>query len=91
MADADDGQEKTEEPTQKRRQEAREEGRITTSTEVFVLVTLGMGALILSAGQWALPGLAGLWATGLVIEGAHALDTMMIERTRDLMFWMLAA
>lgn len=91
MADADDGQEKTEEPTQKRRQEAREEGRITTSTEVFVLVTLSMGALILSAGQWALPGLAGLWATGLVIEGAHSLDTMMIERTHTMMMWMLAA
>lgn len=91
MADADDGQEKTEEPTQKRRQEAREEGRITTSTEVFVLVTLGMGALILSAGQWALPGLAGLWATGLVIEGAQSLDAMMIAHTRDMMLWMLAA
>ena len=91
MADADDGQEKTEEPTQKRRQEAREEGRITTSTEVFVLVTLGMGALILSAGQWALPGLTGLWATGLTFEGAQSLDTLMLERTREMMLWMLAA
>ncbi|MGX0974906.1 flagellar biosynthetic protein FlhB [Roseovarius sp. MBR-51] len=91
MADADDGQEKTEEPTAKRRQEAREEGRITTSTEVFVLVTMGMGALMLMAGQWALPGLAGRWATGLIIDGVQSLDAMMYERTRTMMLWMLAA
>ncbi|WP_417727057.1 EscU/YscU/HrcU family type III secretion system export apparatus switch protein [Roseovarius sp.] len=91
MADADDGQEKTEEPTPKRRQEAREEGRITTSTEVFVLVTMGMGALVLSAGQWALPGLTGVWAQGLVFDGAQSLDAMMFERTRSMMLWMLAA
>ncbi|KJS44172.1 EscU/YscU/HrcU family type III secretion system export apparatus switch protein [Roseovarius sp. BRH_c41] len=91
MADADDGQEKTEEPTAKRRQEAREEGRITTSTEVFVLVTMGMGALMLMAGQWALPGLADRWATGLIIDGVQSLDAMMYERMRTMMLWMLAA
>lgn len=91
MANEDDGQEKTEEPTPKRREEARKDGRVTTSTEVFVLVTLAMGALLLMIGQWALPGLAGRWATGLMIDSAQSLDAMMYQRTRTLMLWMLAA
>ena len=45
MAESDDGQEKTEEPTQKRRDDARKDGKITTSTEVFVFSTLAMGTL----------------------------------------------
>jgi flagellar biosynthetic protein FlhB len=91
MADADDGQEKTEEPTQKRRDEAREEGRVITSTEVFVLVTLAAGTLMLVIGKPALPGLTGLWASGLVIAPDEALDALMISRTRDALWWMLAA
>lgn len=91
MADADDGQEKTEEPTQKRRDEAREEGRVITSTEVFVLVTLAAGTLMLVIGKPALPGLTGLWASGLVIAPGDALDALMISRTRDALWWMLAA
>jgi len=91
MAESNDGQEKTEEPTQKRRDEARKEGRVTTSTEVFVLVTLAMGGLILVIGKPALSGLTGLWASGLVITPGDSLDALMLTRTRDLFVWMLAA
>lgn len=43
MAEGDDGQEKTEEPTQKRRDQAREDGSIVTSKEVFVFASLAGG------------------------------------------------
>jgi flagellar biosynthetic protein FlhB len=91
MADSDSAQEKTEEPTQKRRDEARKEGRITTSTEVFVLMTLGAATLILAIGKPALARLLALWATGLDLTGTGTLDGLMIERTHTLLWWVLGA
>ena len=41
-----DGQEKTEEPTQQRLQKAAEEGQVLTSQEMMVFTTLAMGLLL---------------------------------------------
>ena len=41
-----DGQEKTEEPTQQRLQKAVEEGQLLTSKEMMVFTTLAMGLLV---------------------------------------------
>ena len=41
-----DGQEKTEEPTQRRLQKAAEEGRILTSKEAMVFTTLAAGLVL---------------------------------------------
>ena len=47
MADqASDGQEKTEEPTQKRLEKAKEDGQVASSKELFVLSTLLAGFLM---------------------------------------------
>lgn len=50
MAEGQDGAEKTEEPSQKKRAEARKDGQIATSTEVFVPATLAAATLILMQG-----------------------------------------
>ena len=42
----EDGQEKTEEPTQQRLQKAIEDGKLLTSKEVMVFTTLAMGLLL---------------------------------------------
>lgn len=92
MSDANgDGQEKTEEPTAKKREDARKEGKVASSVEVFVLVTLALATLMLLVGKSALPGLAGLWADGLVIDGARGLEAQMMEGTRSAMIWTLAS
>ncbi len=91
MAESDDGQEKTEEPTQKRRDDARKDGKITTSTEVFVFSTLSMGTLMLLIGKSALPDIAGHWGSGFVIDAGQSLDSLMILRTEDLFWWVLAS
>jgi flagellar biosynthetic protein FlhB len=91
MAESDDGQEKTEEPTQKRRDDARKDGKITTSTEVFVFSTLGVGTLMLLLGQSALPAIAGHWASGFVIDPGQSLDSLMILRTTSVFWWVLAS
>lgn len=91
MAESDEGQEKTEEPTQKRRDDARKDGKITTSTEVFVFSTLGMGTLMLMLGKSALPDIAGRWASGFMIGPDQSLDSLMILRAEDLFWWVLAS
>lgn len=91
MAESDDGQEKTEEPTQKRRDDARKDGKITTSTEVFVFSTLSMGTLMLLLGKSALPDIAGHWATGFVIGPGQSLESLMILRAGSVFWWVLAS
>jgi flagellar biosynthetic protein FlhB len=91
MADSDDGQEKTEEPTQKRREDARKDGKITTSTEVFVFATLSMGTLMLLIGKPALPNVAGYWASGFVIGPDQSLDSLMLLRAKNVFWWVLAS
>jgi flagellar biosynthetic protein FlhB len=91
MAESDDGQEKTEEPTQKRRDDARKDGKITTSTEVFVFSTLAMGTLLLMLGKPLLPDVAGYWASGFVIGPDQSLESLMILRAGSVFWWVLGS
>lgn len=91
MAEGDDSQEKTEEPTQKRKDQAREEGRVVTSNEVFVFATLSMGTLLFLVGRPSLPGLTGDWAAGLSISPGTDLDMLMLERTSGALVWVILA
>lgn len=91
MSESDDGQEKTEEPTQKKRDDARADGKVTTSTEMFVFATLAMATMILMLGQWALRGATAHWGNGLIIESSQSLDTLMLERTAEALWWIVIA
>lgn len=91
MAEGDDGQEKTEEPTPKRKEEARKDGRVLTSNEVFVLTTLGSATLMAMSAKWALPGITGQWATGLVIDSTLSIDALILERMQSALKWVLIA
>lgn len=72
MADTDTGQERTEAPTPRRRQEAREEGRVPRSVEVSTAAVLlaGAGALSVFCGTSI-----AAYATRLLRESARALST----------------
>ncbi|MEM6728341.1 MAG: EscU/YscU/HrcU family type III secretion system export apparatus switch protein [Pseudomonadota bacterium] len=87
MAEGQDGQEKTEDPTAKRRQEARRDGKVVTSTEIFVLVTLMAGALVYLAGQGSLSSVVGLWGQGLVIAPSADIDALILRRLGELLVW----
>lgn len=91
MAEGGDGQEKTEEPTQKRRDDAREEGQIVTSRELFVLTTLAAGTALLAGSGALWPGLVGLWAEGLRIAPGAALEAEMVSRLGAALWRILAA
>jgi flagellar biosynthesis protein FlhB len=76
MASEDTDLEKTEDPTQRRLDDARERGQILTSQEAFVFAALGAGTAVLALGMAALPDLAARWA-GLLRFDASAADLIL--------------
>ena len=76
-----DGQEKTEEPTQKRLDKAAEEGRVLTSKEVMVFSTLAI-ALVLYMGLLPFMGaVLKVWGSMFVIDSGLNLDTLGVAVT----------
>jgi len=83
-----DGQEKTEEPTQRRLDKAAEEGRVLTSKEVMVFTSLAMGlVLFLALGPFMRAGLS-VWGGLFVIDSGLSLDTLGLVKVRYA-FWLV--
>ena len=83
-----DGQEKTEEPTQQRLQKAAEDGQLLTSKEMMVFTTLAMGLLLfMGLAPFFDIGL-GAWSQLFVIEAVENLDTLGLAKIRY-GFWLV--
>mgnify|MGYP001269352056 FL=1 len=85
---SDDAQEKTEEPTQRRIDKAKEDGQILTSKEVFVFANISMGLLVmlvtLSYGDAGLSN----WSTLFKLESLDNLDDLITNKLMDSL-WLL--
>ena len=57
----DDSQEKTEDPSQKRLDKAKEDGEILSSKELFVFMTMSMGVAMIYALSVFIPSQVGQW------------------------------
>lgn len=82
---SDQAGERTEQPTARRLQKARDEGRVARSTELSAAAVTVVSMLMLSlAGAWLASGLTALFRTGLTFD-RKALDTphAMITSTGD--------
>lgn len=86
----EDGQEKTEEPSQRKLDKAAEEGRVLTSKEMMVFTTLAMG-LVLFYGlmPFVEMGLSN-WGRLFVIDSNFNLDTLGLAKVRYA-FWLVIA
>jgi len=75
MAESEDGQERTEQPTQKRLQDAREKGEVPRSRELNTTVILlaGAGGLLVLGGALG-EGLARSLAAGLALDRGKLFD-----------------
>ena len=80
MSEGDDGQEKTNDPSAKRKQDAREEGRIVTSQEMFVFGSLGAGLLLLKMSNSSFPGVVKRWTGYFTLQPGSDLDSLMLVR-----------
>ncbi len=79
MADQQESQERTEQPTQRRLQEARKKGQVPRSRELNTLMSLLVAVVgLLVLGKGIVEGLSEMAAGGLVIERQVAFDTQLI-------------
>ncbi|MEY8881711.1 flagellar biosynthesis protein FlhB [Donghicola sp. XS_ASV15] len=83
MAEGDDGQEKTEDPTPKRKEQAKEDGKVVTSKEVFVLFSIISAlAIVMVTGNIG-ETLSGTWASWLRWDSSEQLETIILSRLKE--------
>ena len=86
--ESNDGQEKTEDPSERKLEKAREDGQVLSSKEAFVFTTLAM-AVILFMGLSSVSS-AGLthWGTLFRLDHAEHVDTIAFGKLVQ-SFWMI--
>lgn len=85
---SDDAQEKTEEPTQRRIDKAKEDGQILTSKEVFVFANISMGLLVMLVTiSYGGSGLSD-WSTLFRLDSVDKLDDLIAIKLVDSL-WLL--
>lgn len=91
MADSDSAQEKTEEPTARRLEKAREEGQVARSTELSAAaVTIAAMGFFFMGGSWVYGRLAEVFAAGFrfdarAVQSTHMLPAHMGNMWMDMM------
>ncbi|ASP40576.1 flagellar biosynthesis protein FlhB [Bacterioplanes sanyensis] len=81
MAEEDSGQEKSEEPTARRIEKAREEGQVPRSKELATTAVLVIGAAgLIAFGPWMADYMNGIARYGFVIEREAVFDTSVLGR-----------
>jgi len=78
MAGNDDGAERNHAPSQKRLDEARREGRVLTSKEMMVFVTMAAGTLVVAVSPALGNMVAARWSRHLRLGGGDALDAALL-------------
>ena len=84
----EDGQEKTEEPTQRRLEKAAEEGQLLTSKEMMVFTTLFAGLLVMTGLAPFVGSAIEAWGSLFVIDSAANLDTLGLAKIKY-GFWLV--
>lgn len=80
MAENDESQEKTEDPSQRRLDKAREDGQILNSKDMFVATTMFTGTLILFSVGSILPDYIQHWKLFFTFEAGPQLMDLFIPR-----------
>jgi flagellar biosynthetic protein FlhB len=86
MAEAgEDGQEKTEDPSQKRLDKAKEDGEVLSSKELQVFMTMSMGVALIYALYVFLPPRMGHWIAFFEFGDLNQLNSYIMYRIGDAM------
>jgi flagellar biosynthetic protein FlhB len=80
LATDDDAQEKTEEPTQRRLEKAREDGQVLSSKEMFVFATMLAGTFIFLALAVVVKQWIGHWGGFFQLDTGEALTVLLFSR-----------
>lgn len=86
MAEDDDGAEKSQEPTQKRKDDAREEGTVLTSKEALVFAGFAVGTGLTAMAPAVLPQMVPEWGAYFRLAPVAELDSVVSARI-GVAFW----
>lgn len=78
--ESQDGQDKTEEPSQRKIDKSKEDGKVLTSKEMFVFTSLAGGFLLMFIGPMVAQQLLGTWSQLFHFTRPDDLSTMIMER-----------
>jgi len=81
----EDGQEKTEDPSQKRLDKAKEDGEVLSSKELQVFMTMSMGVALIYALYVFLPPRMGHWIAFFEFSDLDQLNSYIMSRIGDAM------
>lgn len=81
----DDGQEKTEDPSQKRLDKAKEDGEVLSSKELQVFMTMSMGVALIYALYVFLPPRMGHWIAFFEFGDLNQLNSYIMSHIGDAM------
>ncbi|WGV14928.1 EscU/YscU/HrcU family type III secretion system export apparatus switch protein [Fuscovulum ytuae] len=88
MADENDGAEKSHEPTQKRLDDAREEGNVLTSKEAMVFAGMAVGTGMLALSAQAMPSLLPKFQAYFLIQPGADLNQVVTQHVWGA-FWQI--
>jgi len=86
MADDDDSQEKTEDPSQRKLDNASEEGRVLSSKEMFVFTGIAAGWLLISSLPLFGQEMLNVWGDLFVLDQPEMLETLWLGKVQ-MIFW----
>ena len=84
-----DGQEKTEEPSQRKIDKHKEDGKVLTSKEMFVFTGIAGGLLLMYAFSFSFKALLFEWGDLFVLSGNDKLDDLSATKSFAALFFIL--
>ena len=82
----EDGQEKTEEPSQRKLDKAAEDGKVLTSKEMFVFTSVGMGLAMLLASAQLIPQILDVWGGLFVFDTATDIRSFGLGKLKQVFY-----
>ena len=82
----EDGQEKTEEPSQRKLDKAAEDGKVLSSKEMFVFTSVGMGLALLLASTQLIPEILNVWGGLFVFDTATDIRSFGLGKLKHVFY-----
>ena len=82
----EDGQEKTEEPSQRKLDKAAEDGKVLSSKEMFVFTSVGMGLAMLLASTQLIPQILDVWGKLFVFDTATDIRSFGLGKLKHVFY-----
>ena len=80
----DDGQEKTEEPSQRKIDKSREDGKVLTSKEMFIFTSIFTAMVLMFFSTMIFQTILGKWLSLFYFDYPRDLNKQIIEKFSDI-------